>query len=142
MPTRDRVCVAHVIFYGAPVSDFHEDAARGLMIDLVAEDGCCIGEFLASVFAFLGSSFLIREATTKGSEECKAHFLASSDNAVVTGEVKHVIMRLNDPNVEIPVRPKKVMRNRALHRIRHAGMLYATTSDTDAHQTNYMFDVT
>ena len=88
-----RICVAHVIFYGAPVSDFHEDAVKGLMIDLVAEDGYCIGEFLASVFAFLGGAFLVREAAgSTAMEECKAHFLASSDNAVVTGEVKHVIM--------------------------------------------------
>lgn len=50
---------------------------------------------MASIVAFLGSSFLVREAAgSDDTEVCNAHFLASSDNAVVVGELKHVIMHI------------------------------------------------
>ena len=92
-PAWKRICVAHVIFYGAPVSDFHDDAVHGLVTDLIAQDGYCIGDFLASVFAFLGSTFLAKEAIGDQTREvCDAHLLASADNAVIVGEVQHVVM--------------------------------------------------
>ena len=92
-PAWRRICVAHVIFYGAPIADFHDDAVHGLITDLIAQDGYCIGDFLASIFAFLGSAFLAKEAIgDQARETCDAHLLASADNAVIVGEVQHVVM--------------------------------------------------
>ena len=67
-PAWRRICIAHVIFYGAPVAGFHDDAMQGLITD-----GYCIGDFLASIFAFLGSVELSNEVDTLAASALNAN---------------------------------------------------------------------
>lgn len=67
------------------------DDVSGDMHELLASDGYCIGEFLASIYAFIGLQMWLDEAIGDRARS-KACVLSSSDNGVCVGELKEIVM--------------------------------------------------